>query len=157
MNATQCNHFGMIEVKGSIVVLCAVLGASGPLVTAAEVTQKEAVVEATDTLGQLVVNAHGGQLTPEQLRDRRIRVERHLDQTLSDAPAATHPKELAEVDKCRTDFNQQIIRSQEYEFFGPNDNPQWGWYPSRQIKSAGTAVKVDNAGRAAVVDASPQG
>ncbi|MCE9618670.1 MAG: hypothetical protein K8R92_02035 [Planctomycetes bacterium] len=141
----------------SLAMLGAVLGLSGQLLAAEDASQKEAVVEATGELGQLVVKAHGGKLTPGQLRAQRLLVQRRMNQHLADAPALNHPKEVAEVDQARTDLNQQVMRSQEFEFFGPEDCPQWGWYPSRHIKSEGSAVKVDPAGNAVRMSATPEG
>ena len=118
-------------------------------------TQTEVLTQSTTTLEQLVQKAHGGTITPEQLRKQRMHVERKLDEKLNNAPVAVRAKEQAAVNQARTDLNQQIMRSQEFEFFGAQDRPEWGWYPSRQIKTTGTVVKVDNAGQATLTPAKP--
>ena len=116
-------------------------------------TQKEVINETTVILKQLVQKAHDGKISPEQLRKQRIRIERTLDANLSNAPVAARAKEQVVVNQARTDLNQQIMSSQEFEFFGSEDRPEWGWYPSRHIQSTGSVVKVDNAGKASLTPA----
>ena len=116
-------------------------------------TQKEVINETTVILQQLVQKAHDGKISPEQLRKQRIRVERTLDANLNNAPVASRAKEQVVVNQARTDLNQQIMSSQEFEFFGSEDRPEWGWYPSRHIQSTGSVVKVDNAGKASLTPA----
>ena len=116
-------------------------------------TQTEVLAQSTATLEQLVQKAHDGTITPEQLRKQRVHVERKLDEKLNNAPVAARAKEQAAVNQARTDLNQQIMCSQEFEFFGAQDRPEWGWYPSRQIKSTGSVLKVDNAGKAILTPA----
>lgn len=116
-------------------------------------TQKEVIVESTVALEQLVRQAHQGDISPERLRTERVRVERKLDAHLAKSAVAARPKEQLVVNQARTDFNQQIMCSQEFEFFGSEDRPEWGWYPSRQIQSTGSVVKVDKAGNATLTPA----
>ena len=118
-------------------------------------TQKEVINESTVVLEQLVQKAHDGKISPEQLRKQRIRVERTLDANLNNAPVAARAKEQVAVNQARTDLNQQIMSSQEFEFFGSEDRPEWGWYPSRHIQSTGSVVKVDQIGKAKLTPAKP--
>ena len=124
-----------------------------PALAAEATTQTEVLVQSTATLEQLVQKAHDGTITPEQLRKQRVHVERKLDEKLNNASVAARAKEQAAVNQARTDLNQQIMCSQEFEFFGAQDRPEWGWYPSRQMKSTGSVLKVDNAGKATLTPA----
>ena len=124
-----------------------------PALAAEATTQTEVLVQSTATLEQLVQKAHDGTITPEQLRKQRVHEERKLDEKLNNAPLAARAKEQAAVNQARTDLNQQIMCSQEFEFFCAQDRPEWGWYPSRQIKSTGSVLKVDNAGKATLTPA----
>jgi hypothetical protein len=40
-----------------------------------------------------------------------------------------------------------VIHSQEFEFFGPEDRPEWGWFPSKAAKGTGSTLIVDPDGR----------
>jgi len=109
--------------------------------------QREAYVQSADQLDALVVRARDGRMDPERLRRERRRLESKLDRTLSDMPVELKPGDLREVNQARAEMNQSVIRSQEYEFFGPDDRPEWGWYPSRRVPSTGSTLTVENDGR----------
>jgi hypothetical protein len=109
--------------------------------------QREAYVQSADQLDALVVRARDGRMDPERLRRERRRLESKLDRTLSDMPVELKPGDLREVNQARAEMNQSVIRSQEYEFFGPDDRPEWGWYPSRRVPSTGSTLTVQKDGR----------
>jgi len=109
--------------------------------------QREAYVQSADQLDALVVRARDGRMDPERLRRERRRLESKLDRTLSDMPVELKPGDLREVSQARAEMNQSVIRSQEYEFFGPDDRPEWGWYPSRRVPSTGSTLTVQKDGR----------
>lgn len=67
--------------------------------------------------------AHQGDISPERLRTERVRVERKLDAHLAKSAVAARPKEQLVVNQARTDFNQQIMCSQEFEFLAPRIDP----------------------------------
>ncbi len=62
-------------------------------------------------------------------------------------PVELKPGDLREVNQARAEMNQSIICSQEYEFFGSEDRPEWGWYPSRRVQSTGSTLTVQKDGR----------
>ncbi|MFZ4722432.1 MAG: hypothetical protein ACOYMI_04705 [Phycisphaerales bacterium] len=109
--------------------------------------RRDAYVQSADQLDALVVRARDGRMDPERLRRERRRLESRLDRALSDMPVDLKPGDLREVSQARAEMNQSVIRSQEYEFFGPDDRPEWGWYPSRRIPSTGSTLTVQKDGR----------
>lgn len=109
--------------------------------------QREAYVRSADQLDALVVRARDGRMAPDRLRRERRRLESKLDRAISDMPVELKPGDLREVNQARAEMNQSVIRSQEYEFFGPEDRPEWGWYPSRRIPSTGSTLTVQKDGR----------
>ena len=109
--------------------------------------QREAYMQSADQLDALVVRARDGRMDPERLRRERRRLESKLDRALSGMPVELKPGDLREVSQARAEMNQSVIRSQEYEFFGPDDRPEWGWYPSRRVPSTGSTLTVENDGR----------
>lgn len=109
--------------------------------------RREAYEQSAVQLDELVDKARAGQVSQEQLRRERRRVEARLDHRLGQAPADMKPGDLREVSVARAEMNQAIIRSQEYEFFGPEDRPEWGWYPSRMVQSTGSTLTVEKDGR----------
>jgi hypothetical protein len=58
------------------------------------------------------------------------------------------PGDIREVTVSKAEMNQAVIQSQEFEFFGPEDRPEWGWYPSRRVPGTGSTLQVDDRGRA---------
>lgn len=110
--------------------------------------RRHAYERSAGDLEGLVAQAHSGRITPEQLRQRRRRVESRLAGELAESPVDLKPGDLREVSVARAEMNQVIIHSQEFEFFGPVDRPEWGWYPSRNGISTGSTLEVDAQGRA---------
>jgi len=110
--------------------------------------RKQSFERSTDQLDELVLKAKDGRITQEQLRKQRRRVEARLDHELSSAAVELKPGELREVTVARAEMNQSIITSQEFEFFGAEDRPEWGWYPSRDVASTGSVLTVGTDGRA---------
>jgi hypothetical protein len=110
--------------------------------------QRLAFERSTLDLEGLVTQAREGRITAGQLRDRRRRLEARLDRELSQAPVELKPGDLQEVAAARAEMNQAVIHSQEFEFFGPEDRPEWGWYPSRRVPGTGSTLQVDDRGRA---------
>jgi hypothetical protein len=109
--------------------------------------RREAYEQSAVQLEELVDSARDGRLSQEQLRRERRRVETRLERRLDAAPADMKPGDMREVAAARAEMNQAIIQSQEYEFFGPEDRPEWGWYPSRAVQSTGSTLTVEKNGR----------
>lgn len=110
--------------------------------------QRDAYMEGKGRLDALLARAERGTLSQERLRRERRRVESRIGRALTDAPTDLRPGELAEISAARTEMHQSLIRSQEFEFFGPRDCPEWGWYPSRRAISTSSTLDVDRDGRA---------
>jgi hypothetical protein len=110
--------------------------------------RRQAYERSTGDLEGLVAQAKSGRITPEQLRNRRRRLEGSLERQLDGLPADLKPGDLREVGVARAEMNQAVIHSQEFEFFGPVDRPEWGWYPSRNRVATGSTLEVDPQGRA---------
>lgn len=104
--------------------------------------QREVYMQSAEQLDALVTRARDGRIDPGRLRRERRRLESKLDRAISDLPVDLKPGDLREVNQARAEMNQSVIRSQEYEFFGPEDRPEWGWYPSRHIQSTGSTLTV---------------
>ena len=109
--------------------------------------QREAYVRSAEQLDALVVRARDGRLDPDRLRRERRCLEARLDRAISGMPVELKPGDLREVNQARAEMNQSIICSQEYEFFGSEDRPEWGWYPSRRVQSTGSTLTVQKDGR----------
>lgn len=109
--------------------------------------RREAYEQSSVQLDDLVDKARVGKVSQEQLRRERRRVEARLERRLDQAPVDMKPGDMREVSVARAEMNQSIIRSQEYEFFGPEDRPEWGWYPSRMVQSTGSTLTVEKDGR----------
>lgn len=110
---------------------------SGPTAPA---TPFAALERAGASLQALLERAHHGELSQSALRIARRAVEARLELELAGMATDLRPGEMERLGDARAKLNQIIIRCQEWEFFGPNDRPEWGWYPSRQIRSVGVAA-----------------
>jgi glycine/D-amino acid oxidase-like deaminating enzyme len=108
---------------------------------------RDAYLESTQRLDSLVERAQDGRIDLARLRRERRRLEARLDRTLSELPVEFRPGELREVNQARAELNQSVMKSQEYEFFGPEDRPEWGWFPSRNPQSTGSTLTVEGDGR----------
>lgn len=109
--------------------------------------QRDAYFDGKGQLDELVQRAEHGGISQQALRRERRRVEQRVEHRLSQAPVELKPGELREVSAARAEMNQSVIRSQEFEFFGPVDRPEWGWYPSRSVRSTGSTLTVQPDGR----------
>ena len=125
-----------------------VLGCSASTLADGGNPQREVYMQSAEQLDALVIRARDGRIDPDRLRRERRRLESKLDRAISDLPVELKPGDLREVNQARAEMNQSVIRSQEYEFFGPEDRPEWGWYPSRRIQSTGSTLTVQKDGRA---------
>ena len=109
--------------------------------------QRDAYVDGKTQLDDLVTRAERGGISQGRLRTERRRVERRVEHRLAESPVELRPGELREVSVARAEMNQSLIRSQEFEFFGPEDRPEWGWFPSRSVRSTGSHLTVEKDGR----------
>lgn len=109
--------------------------------------QRDAYIDGKSQLDDLVASAERGGMSQERLRRERRRVERCVVQRIAEAPVEAKPAEMRDVSAARAEMNQSVIRSQEFEFFGAEDRPEWGWYPSRTVRSTGSHLTVDKEGR----------
>lgn len=109
--------------------------------------QRDAYMEGKDRLDDLVARAERGDMSQDRLRHERRQVERRVQLRIAEAPTELKPGELHEVSAARAEMNQSVIRSQEFEFFGPVDRPEWGWFPSRAVPSTGSHLTVRKDGR----------
>ena len=134
----KCAHLGVMLV----------LGCSASTLADGGNRQREVYMQSAEQLDALVTRARDGRIDPDRLRRERRRLESKLDRALSDMPVELKPGDLREVNEARAEMNQSVIRSQEYEFFGPEDRPEWGWYPSRRIQSTRSTLTVQKDGRA---------
>lgn len=134
-------------MKMSRLGVALVLGCTASAVADDANPQREAYVQSAEQLDALVARARDGRMDTNRLRRERRRLESRLDRAISDMPIELKPGDLSEVNQARAEMNQSVIRSQEYEFFGPEDRPEWGWYPSRRIPSTGSTLAVQKDGR----------
>jgi len=102
----------------------------------------EAVDRAREQLSTIEA-AHRGVTPRGGLRLARLAVEAKLERSIASMTVDLRPGEFAALGDARGRLNQAIIRCQEWEFFGPHDRPEWGWYPSRKIRSSEQSVVVD--------------
>lgn len=109
--------------------------------------RRQALERSARELQSMVGDTHAGRITPEQLRNRRRRLERRLEVELDGMPVDLKPGDFREISMARAEMNHAVICSQEFEFFGTEDRPEWGWYPSRSRASTGSTLKVDIDGR----------
>jgi len=108
---------------------------SAPTAPVAPVTRVDAILSSSDVLLSLVRQAHRGERTPQELRHARLELEASLRRTLASMPAVTRPEDVLLAERAVGRLNQVIIRSQEWEFFGAQPRPQWGWDPQREIRA----------------------
>jgi hypothetical protein len=129
--------------------------AAGPRASAASpVPQVQAYLESERLLRAFVLGAYRGECTQHDLRQARIALESALAVELDRLALAFIPGDARAVDEARAAFHQQIMRSQEWEYFGPVPQPEWGWYPDRVAQSEGISLRVED-GVTIVESASP--
>ena len=93
-------------------------------------------------LQTFVHSAYRGECSQHDLREARIALESALAAELDRLAFAFIPGDGRAVDEARAAFHQQIMRSQEWEYFGPVPQPEWGWYPDRVAESEGISLRV---------------
>lgn len=103
-------------------------------------TPTHACEAAREDLLRLVDKARRGEISQQGLRLARRAIEARLEIAVARLAIDLRPGEFAELGEARSRLNQAIIRSQEWEVFGPTDRPEWGWYPSRDIRSTDGTV-----------------
>lgn len=103
--------------------------------TSPSTTPVEAIESARLDLLGAVAHARRGELSQQALRMTRLAIEARLSLAIARMEIDLRPGEFAALGSARARLNQAIIRSQEWEVFGPKDRPEWGWYPSRDIES----------------------
>jgi len=129
-----------LPVMALLVMLAPVLPAAADPARAVPVTPLQAIEQAREDLAAIVARAHRGELSQRGLRLSRRAIEARLELALASVSVDLRPGEMEMLGEARSKLNQQILRCQEWEFFGPKDRPEWGWYPSRQIRSTDGAI-----------------
>jgi hypothetical protein len=109
--------------------------------------QRDAYMDGKGQIDDLLRRAERGGLSQDRLRRERRRVEQRVALRVSQVATELKPGDLREVSAARAEMNQSVIRSQEYEFFGAEDRPEWGWFPSRRLASTGSHLTVAPDGR----------
>ncbi len=113
-------------------------GSTAPVPT----TPMAAIERARHDLLSAVASARRGELSQQGLRMARRAIEVRLDLEVSRMDIELRPGEMALLADARSKLNHAIIRSQEWEAFGPADRPEWGWYPSRTVESVEHSITV---------------
>ena len=118
---------------------------AGPSATlASAVPQVQAYLESERLLQTFVHSAYRGECSQHDLRDARIALESALAVELERLAFAFIPGDRRAVEEARAAFHQQIMRSQEWEYFGPVPQPEWGWYPDRVAEGEGISLRVED-------------
>lgn len=119
--------------------------AAGPEAAAASpVPQVQAYRESGRLMQSFVHSAYRGECSQRDLREARIALEAALAAELDRLSFAFIPGDRRAVDEARAAFHQQVMRSQEWEYFGPVPQPEWGWYPDRVAQSEGISLRVED-------------
>lgn len=119
--------------------------AAGPMAaTASPVPQVQAYLESGRLLQSFVHSAYRGECSQQDLRDARMALESALALELDRLAFAFIPGDRRAVEEARAAFHQQVMRSQEWEYFGPVPQPEWGWYPDRVTQSEGISLRVED-------------
>lgn len=104
-------------------------------------TPINAIEAAAIELVELVRSAHRDEVSPQELRTARVALEARLEATLRRMPRSWSQGDFERLECARAKLNQAIIRSQEWEAFGPVSRPEWGWDPDRaRVEVASDAV-----------------
>jgi hypothetical protein len=117
---------------------------------ASSVPQVQAYLESERLLESFVHSAYRGECSQRDLRDARMALESALAVELDRLAFAFIPGDRRAVEEARAAFHQQVMRSQEWEYFGPVPQPEWGWYPDRVAQSEGISLRVEDG--ATIVD-----
>lgn len=119
--------------------------AAGPHAAAiSAVPQVQAYIESERLLQSFVHSAYRGECSQHDLREARVALESALAAELDRLAIAFIPGDRRAVDEARAAFHQQIMRSQEWEYFGPVPQPEWGWYPDRIAQGEGISLRVED-------------
>jgi hypothetical protein len=125
--------------------------AAGPRAAAVSpVPQVQAYRESERMLQSFIHSAYRGECSQHDLREARVALESALAVELDRLAIAFIPGDRRAVDEARAAFHQQIMRSQEWEYFGPVPQPEWGWFPDRVAQSEGISLRVEDG--ATIVD-----
>ena len=104
-------------------------------------TPINAIEAAAIELVELVRSAHRDEVSPQELRTARVALEARLEATLRRMPRSWSQGDFERLGCARAKLNEAIIRSQEWEAFGPGTRPEWGWDPDRaRVEVASDAV-----------------
>lgn len=122
----------------------AATAASARIATASPVPQVQAYAESERLLQSFVHSAYRGECSQHDLREARVALESALAFELERLSFAFIPGDRRAVEEARAAFHQQIMRSQEWEYFGPVPQPEWGWYPDRVAQSEGVSLRVED-------------
>ena len=122
----------------------AATAASAHAAAASPVPQVQAYLESERLLQSFVRSAYRGECSQHDLREARVALESALAVELERLAFAFIPGDRRAVEEARAAFHQQIMRSQEWEYFGPVPQPEWGWYPDRVAQSEGISLRVED-------------
>lgn len=122
----------------------AATAASARAAAVSPVPQVQAFRESERMLKEFVHSAYRGECSQRDLRDARIALESALAAELDRLAFAFIPGDRRAVEEARAAFHQQIMRSQEWEYFGPVPQPEWGWYPDRVAQGEGISLRVED-------------
>lgn len=122
----------------------AATAASADAAAVSPVPQVRAYLESERLLQSFVHSAYRGECSQHDLRDARVALESALAAELDRLAFAFIPGDRRAVEEARAAFHQQIMRSQEWEYFGPVPQPEWGWYPDRVAQSEGISLRVED-------------
>lgn len=111
---------------------------------ASPVPQVQAYLESERMLQAFIHSAYRGECSQHDLREARVALESALAVELNRLSIAFIPGDRRAVEEARAAFHQQIMRSQEWEYFGPVPQPEWGWYPDRVTQSEGISLRVED-------------
>jgi hypothetical protein len=108
------------------------------------VPQIQAYRESERMLQSFIHSAYRGECSQHDLREARVALESALAVELDRLAIAFIPGDRRAVEEARAAFHQQVMRSQEWEYFGPVPQPEWGWYPDRVAQSEGISLRVED-------------
>jgi hypothetical protein len=103
----------------------------------------QAYRESERLLQSFIHGAYRGECSQHDLREARVALESALAVELERLAIAFIPGDRRALDEARAAFHQQVMRSQEWEYFGPVPQPEWGWYPDRVAQSEGISLRVE--------------
>ncbi len=76
-----------------------------------------------------IADACFGELSPGMLRVQRSIIEGALDAMLDECPSTFVQGDCAAIEAARSAFNLERMASMEWEYFGEQPCPEWGWDP----------------------------